>query len=266
MLEAIDESATWLDWCGGGYSAVPRVSENPRQLMASEVPYERWLAAFSLACAGEMDVVEEISSDVEEEFVTALVADAGSNKTIDRITGGLIDTTDFEVAEMACHLLRVRAKLRDARFVLDMVVRFRDVKDADILAIWLSGMLESRSGVLSDVADYVSIDDYTKAATARIEERGEKFGTDDVLLFRGERYGVVRHAEWLLRDLREPRFFDPEMRRRFEAATGVDCREFYRDGMLEPRAAEGIVEAFLESHASERFEDGKRYFFGHEIS
>ena len=45
-----------------------------------------------------------------------------------------------------------------------------------------------------------------------------------------------------------------------------DWRGFYgKAGKLQPLSAAAIVEEFLESRESEKYEDGVRYFFGHRI-
>ena len=51
----------------------------------------------------------------------------------------------------------------------------------------------------------------------------------------------------------------------FEAATGINCSEFYKEGNLQRLAALAILEGFLDSRAAARFELGIRYFFAHPI-
>ncbi|NVB40421.1 hypothetical protein G6O69_21455 [Pseudenhygromyxa sp. WMMC2535] len=58
------------------------------------------------------------------------------------------------------------------------------------------------------------------------------------------------------------------VRRRFEAATGIDCRAMFDPkvkGRWRPLQAAAIAERFLASPEAERYEDGVRYFFGHRI-
>jgi hypothetical protein len=52
----------------------------------------------------------------------------------------------------------------------------------------------------------------------------------------------------------------------FEASTGIDCRGFYdEENSLQYLSAAAIMEDALSSHAFNRFEPGRRYFFGHPV-
>lgn len=51
----------------------------------------------------------------------------------------------------------------------------------------------------------------------------------------------------------------------FEASTGINCADFYKEGNLQRLAALAILEGFLDSRAEARIELGVRYFFGHSI-
>jgi hypothetical protein len=59
-------------------------------------------------------------------------------------------------------------------------------------------------------------------------------------------------------------YFRSSLRRSFEAATGIDCRSWYRDRTLCPPAAVATLQRFLGTDAA-RFEPGVRYFWGHRI-
>ena len=50
-----------------------------------------------------------------------------------------------------------------------------------------------------------------------------------------------------------------------EAATGLDCRGFFRDRRLQPLAAAAQLEEMLEAGHLARLTPGVRYFFGHRI-
>jgi hypothetical protein len=97
--------------------------------------------------------------------------------------------------------------------------------------------------------------------TSRIASLADDLGSDRVVVLGGGRFDVKDLARRMLKDVRTPDF-RRELRHRFEAVTGIDCASFYRKGELRPLAAAAILEEFLESPAAERFEPGKRYFFG----
>ena len=108
-------------------------------------------------------------------------------------------------------------------------------------------------------------DIYEDVILEHYERMVERFGSDAVLLFRGEAYSVLWLARFILDALREPVTFSLQWRINFEAATGIDCTSWYQDGRLRPLAAAATVEDFLESSQAERYEAGVRYFFGHRI-
>lgn len=85
-------------------------------------------------------------------------------------------------------------------------------------------------------------------------------------LWRGAPYDVRAIARELLDIARENRthvIYD--LRHRFEAFTGVDCRPMLYALRLQPLAIAAIVETFLQSSEAAKFEPGKGYFWGHRI-
>ncbi len=87
----------------------------------------------------------------------------------------------------------------------------------------------------------------------------EKFGDDQLLVLRGEKFGVVSLAKQILDRACRP-FFRNDLSRRFLASTGINGAQFYKNGVFQPLTTVAIVEEFLESTEAERYEDGVRYF------
>ena len=56
-----------------------------------------------------------------------------------------------------------------------------------------------------------------------------------------------------------------KFRHKFEAMTGVDCSDFYKDNMLRQIVAVGALENFLDRTETKRYAEGQRYFFGRPI-
>ena len=102
----------------------------------------------------------------------------------------------------------------------------------------------------------------------KLTELREQFGTDQVVIWQGERFNVHRLAEKLYALVTGPEMpsisFIPE-RHKFEAATGINCSDFFREDRFQPLAAAEIFETFLEVYAANAYSDGVRYFFGHRI-
>jgi len=88
-------------------------------------------------------------------------------------------------------------------------------------------------------------------------------------IFEAETLDLVRLAERLAQRLRtseaaSERFYRGRLI--FEAGTGVDCSAFFNEeGRVNRLAAMAVIEGFLDSDAPDRFQPGRRYFFGHPI-
>jgi len=90
--------------------------------------------------------------------------------------------------------------------------------------------------------------------------------TAGTALWRAAPYDIRAVARELLeiaRDNRTHVIYD--LRHRFEAFTGIDCRPMLHALRLQPLAIAAIGEAFLQSEAARRYEPGVRYFWGHRI-
>jgi hypothetical protein len=163
-----------------------------------------------------------------------------------------------------CSALHYRGKLADVPGILRAYERIAEFPDSDIVPVWLSNLLEPEDGVVSVQVRPDDLPDYLKTVSDRYNELAAELGTDQVIVFRGARFGVVPLAQYVLRRIQHPYVRD-ELRHRFEASTGIDCTGFYRNGDLRPLAAAVILEDFLASPAADAFEPGVRYFFGHRI-
>lgn len=171
---------------------------------------------------------------------------------------------DYEVGMNLCHALSIRGLLADVPLMLQVYLRHAEVDDAEIIPVWINSLLSSIGGRFSEPRDFASLHDYEDAVMVCQQDLARSLGGEKVLVLGGERFGVVTLAERILELLRRP-YFPPDLRRRFEAATGIDCTAFYRDRVLQPLAAADIVEGFLEGPDAVRFRSGVRYFFGHPV-
>jgi hypothetical protein len=174
------------------------------------------------------------------------------------------DLLDYQVVIHYCEALSIRGKLADIPVQLAAFEAHADVPDTSIIPVLIARSLEKRPGPLVKASQWPSLNAYRDAVLARYRELADNLGGDQVLVFKGEPDGVIRLAKYVLDALKEP-FFQGDFRRKFEAATGIDCSGFYQNEVLQPLAAAEIVEEFLESPAAEKYEQGVRYFFGHRI-
>jgi hypothetical protein len=100
---------------------------------------------------------------------------------------------------------------------------------------------------------------------AALAEHTRAFG-ERTSLWRGVPYDIRALAQELLDIARENRthvIYD--LRHRFEASTGLDCRSMLYALRLQPLAIAAIIERFLQSSDAAKFQRGVRYFWGHRI-
>jgi hypothetical protein len=131
---------------------------------------------------------------------------------------------------------------------------------------YLSRILERELGPISE--EGLSDLDYRDLVIRTYEQRRHELGSPEAAVLNGRPFSVRSTAERLLDKLTTDEVDEldvAEERILFEASTGIDCRAFFKDFTLQPLAAAAVVEDFIESDESERYEDGVRYFFGHRI-
>ena len=270
-----EETVRGVDRYGRGYFgvALPR-HPAPSAADFKRDPWLAWAFAVEQAKQGNFEYVSRImdlydpDGDYTLNYHCAIVlGDAGPDRSFRPLVEALerrSNSDDYETDLNFSRALSIRGRLGDVPLLLRTYDRLVAVKDADIMHVFISSMLDRQHGELQDPSEFASMDDYDRKIRARHEELSEALGGPDKLVFRGELFGVVRLARRILEDLRQP-FFMPDLRRRFEACTGIDCSAFFRKGELQPLAASAIVEDFLENPAAASYSDDVRYFFGRPI-
>jgi len=263
-----------VNWEGHGYFGYPSSGQEMAAgegLLPQAGDFERWVAALEQAKGGNFSgipgLLEICTGDthpVNRDLCAELIGDAGPDSMIDFISLRLAEGgDDFEITLALAGILAQRSKLADIPIILDAFERMADIEDAEIMPVWISDCLEGE-GVLSDHGNFDSLEAYRMAVERRYAQLAGASGSDQVIVVHGELFGVARLAEQVLRRLRQP-FFPSYLRRRLEAATGIDCSSFYEDGTFMPLQAAALIEEFLDSPQARHFEDGVRYFFGHRI-
>ncbi len=198
------------------------------------------------------------------QLASYLLGDAGTFSCFQTIIEELCAAENPGIILDFCRALHFRGMLSDVPIILQAYERISMFNDADIIPVWLSNLLEPEDDVLSEPEKFDDVKDYSAAVMDRYRQLSNDFGTDQVLVFREGRFGVVGQAKYILRRVGEP-FVRGELRHRFEASTGVNCSSFYKKGVIQPLAAAALLEEFLESPEAEKYEEGVRYFFGHRI-
>jgi hypothetical protein len=146
-------------------------------------------------------------------------------------------------------------------------------QNADLYNLSAEAIARLKNPAMQTMAERRAAEDpvteFETLVEARYEELRGQFG-DQAVLWRGQPFSVSRLVGSMYDLVRNPEvgplqgLFIP-MRHRFEAATGIDCSECFANGVLQPLSAAAVLETFLESEASTRYEEGVRYFWGHRI-
>ena len=128
-------------------------------------------------------------------------------------------------------------------------------------------MLEAQFGPIAEAT--VSDAEYRQLVLDAFEKLKAAFQSDNIPVLYGELFSVRALAERLYHSLLDPQ---PDSigvlrdRQFFEASTDIDCSAFFSFGEIDVKAARPIVEDFLLSGEAAHFNNGVRYFFGHEIA
>lgn len=260
-------------WTNKGYYAYPLTDED-RKLS----DYQQWLELNALVAAAKRGdfrqltrLVEQVAEShdwVRRGHYINLLGDAGDLRTLSRIRDTVLPTCNnsvmrFEYAESLCYW----GSLSAVPALIKQYQEYSFSEDSWYIAEWLSRLMEEAPGELDNFPqedDEEAAEAYGRAARSRYEELKSRFGTDDVVVFRGNIVGINNICTRMLDDLRNERFHE-EMRHKFEAWTGIDCSGFYKDEILQPLTAAAIIEDFLNSPARTKYLDGDRYFFGHRL-
>jgi hypothetical protein len=216
---------------------------------------------------GVLDVYDHDADWVRRGAYVELMGDAGPDALLERIHGEIsppdvpVDYV-YDFAETLFYWGRLDA-------IPTLVEIYREnhpYQDAHYIPPRLSLLLEEERGPLGRFNIKPSAEDAAATCALALErhaELREQLG-ERAFVFRGRLLDPRYIAERTLQDLAEGKL-DPEMRRKLEAMTGVDCSSFYADQVLQPLAAAVVLEDFLAGPLPARFTPGRRYFFGHPV-
>lgn len=262
-----------LDWRGSGYFGFP-IHRNQVDFVSDEdaarwTEFEAVLEAAKLGRSSEILRLPELYDDegswVVRRAYCELMADAGNRKLFEKIIPAVRTVID---PTYAVHWGRALCEWGNLSVVPDVLAALRNLAgfdDAEDLAFALAKMLDSDQGSEFAGVRFSDIEGFLPIAETRYRKLTDLFGTDDLILLKGERFSVARLAVLTLDSL-NILTFDPFMRRKFEANTGIDCTGFFDgNGTLNPVKAATIVADFLDSDSVHDFVPNQRYFFGHAI-
>lgn len=152
--------------------------------------------------------------------------------------------------------------------MLELHFRTVDDKDARIIPILLSDMLEADSGPIARGVQASSESAYRNLVMDKYNVLIDELGSENAMCYYGKAYSVKRLANRLYENLIAEHgnsILIAQERHLFEAETGISCSGFFKAGQLQRLYATTIVEEFLDSGEADKYEPGVRYFFGHRI-
>jgi hypothetical protein len=211
-----------------------------------------------------VDLYDQSESWLLARAYVTLLGDAGTPAAFARVLPVLAAQEEPSYTVHLSEAVTTRGELSAVPLVLAGWEGLAGFDDADAIPGYLSRVLEEEPGPIAGAADHEKQDEYHALVMGRYEDLKARFGTDGVVLFRGDLFNPARVGRLILDELAAGDL-DPYLRRRFEATTGIDCSSFYEGGSLRPLAAAAVVERFLEGPEPAKYEDGVRYFFGHRI-
>jgi hypothetical protein len=255
-----------LDFEGAGFFGIPHFADDFR--LPDRPGPDPWLfCAYALdrAKRGDFAHIPTLLNlygttdnlDIDS-LCTGFLAVAGPASCFSRIVEIVKQESNIRKALPFCGAMSARGELSYVPILLEKYLVDETNDDAQLLPIYIRDAIgDIPYSAETDVYEDVILDQYQRMI--------DRFGSDKVLVFRGELYSVPLLARSILDKVAEPTYFHMQWRIDFEAATGIDCSSWYQDGRVRPLAVAAIVEEFLESPNAAQYEEGIRYFFGHRI-
>lgn len=274
----IDEAL--FEWDGGGYHflAPPPAALRTPAALRDDNPWAVLAAVLLRAQQGEFESVPLLLPRIRQandyRYAAAcldLFGDVGGPRLLETVLAEfhkeLWDARNPDFQVLLGSALRCSRLLWAAPRLLDLYLASTDREETGPLTIYLSRFFEPALGPVgcADLPD----PEYRGLVLAKYEEMKAILNGDRKPVLYGEPFSVVATARRLRQRLADP---DAELalivdeRHIFEAATGIDCRAFWKDGDLQPLTAAAALEDFLESpDVEKKYEPGARYFFGRRL-
>lgn len=255
-----------MNWEGGGYFSL--INGDQEHLEPAE---QNWMSVLLSAANGDFSHTRllpgALPNLVPSRLAIAhscLIGDAGSEEAFSELKGLIPQADSLLLGEIA-EAISLRGRPDDVNTLLDILEQDPADENLDNVPIYISNLLESEDGMLSEMDSFSTFADYRKGVETRLAAVAALWDGDLPLhLYKGRPLNLRYVAELMLDQLHNPRFFD--LRHKFEALTGTDCSTWYAGGRLNSLRCAATLEAFLDQDLESRFEEGRRYFFANVIS
>jgi hypothetical protein len=242
--------------------------------------WSSWLEIFREARSGNfrrtpelLDIWLATDSHLLRRACALLAGDAGTGEAIHRVVqlsnrGLSVDT----VLEDHHGLGLTDACVTDGRLVhiaavLDALEFNFGSRDFRFATVQMSRVLERDwETIFEPPRREAEFPAYRHLVEETVRSLSQRLGSPMERVHLAEPWHVPNFARLLLRHLGRGYFegvVQQDLRRHFEASTGIDCRHFFIEGGFQPLAAAATLEAFLDSPDADRYLPGRKYFFGH---
>lgn len=264
-----------LDWKSRGYFVSPTPIDDPdRARDAHAASWARLEVLVEQAKRGDFSGVPEVldlaqDGDVHLRFVCCrALGDFGTGACFARMIREMHEEVDPDKSLDYVHAFHERGLLSDIPRLVDEYDKFHGCEAAAVIPLFLSDLLEPEWGPIAERPGEDDLDDWEEMVLREHQTLAQRVGERDLPVRHGEVFSVPRLARRMLERLAiddETAVFHYKSRRLFEANTGIDCTEFYKERRFQPLRAAVILERFLASPEAQRYEDGGRYFFGRRV-
>jgi hypothetical protein len=262
---------------GYRYSATPSMTLMSPSALDHDNPWIVLAGVLERAKGGDFESLPLLTRCVRESdhpvlwrACFELLGDAGSMPVIKSVmhqfSAEILENGEAQFQRHVSYTLAQSLYLWIVPLMLDIYLRSTDRRETGIITVLLSRLLEEEVGPIGAAAG--SDDEYRELVTNRYAALREELGGDSAPVLYGKPFSVralTGHLSKTLRNTRPDRVSVQTDRHLFEAATGLDCSRFFENGELKAPRAIAIVEDFLMGGGLTPFQDGARYFYGHEI-
>ena len=259
-----------LNWEGGGYHGFPVAPGAGADESEEEAAgWSRFDLVLAAAKRGDFSGVKSLLTIYDDAdwllcgACAELMGDIGSRQFFDDLRPVVTSILEPTYSVDLGRSLGIWGHLSAVPTLLDTLAKIAEFVDAPALVQKISVLLEAQPGELGDIDGLHDIAAYSTKVRRQVDVVASRLGTVDAIVMFGDLFSVDKLVGVMRRRLTEGSRFDPYLRHKFEATTGVDCSGFYADEILQPLQALAIIEEFEDRGGANAFEPGRRYFFGH---
>jgi hypothetical protein len=259
-----------LNWEGAGYFGVPLAEHE--MTAAEAAKWAEFDAVLASAKRGDfsgvstlLTIYDDTDSWMLGSACSDLIGDIGDRRFFEQLRPAVTNVLDPTYSVDLGRSLAIWGHLTVVPALLETLGRIADFVDAPALVQMISTLLEPEPGPLGEIAALKDVAGYSARVLQQLDLVAARVGTGDAIVLLGDLFSVDRLVAAMRQLLLSGGRFDPYLRHKFEATTGVDCSGFYENEILQPLQALATLEDFEDRVDPTEYAPGRRYFFGHPL-